>query len=379
MNKIALVVGGSNGIGLAMCREMLRRGYTKIYILDRSLPAVDLGKRAVFVQFNLLNRDYAVLNRFSDIDTLILTCGFGRVAAFDRLTDTEICNLFQVNALAVSRILKHFYPQMQRSEPFYCAVMGSIAGLLSSPMFAVYGATKAAVCTLIESLNIELEAAGTPNRILNISPGSIKGTKFNGGDNDLQQTAPLAGDILDRTFRRDVLFIPEYEQVFKGVLARYHQDAHQFGLESYGYKQASGRLGDKPQVRTGYLSGTFDLFHIGHLNLLKRAKACCDYLVVGVHRDASHKGKEVFISFEERADIVKSIEYVDKVIPAPREDIDAYPEIKYNYLFVGSDYEGSERFKRYEAYFEDKAVEIVYFPYTEGTSSTQLRSRIAEK
>jgi glycerol-3-phosphate cytidylyltransferase len=276
----------------------------------------------------------------------------------------------------VSRIIKHFYPQMQRDMPFYCAVMGSIAGLISSPMFAVYGATKAAVCKLVESLNIELEAAGTPNRILNISPGSIKGTKFSGGDNDLQQTAPLASDILDRTFQRDVLFIPEYEQVFKGVLARYQQDAHQFGLESYGYKQASGRIGGKPQVKVGYLSGTFDLFHIGHLNLMKRAKACCDYLVVGVHKDASHKGKETFISFEERVEIVKSIEYVDKVISAPPEDVDAYPEVKYDYLFVGSDYEGSERFKRYEAYFEDKAVEIIYFPYTKGTSSTQLRNRI---
>jgi glycerol-3-phosphate cytidylyltransferase len=174
------------------------------------------------------------------------------------------------------------------------------------------------------------------------------------------------------------LFIPDYEPVFKGVLARYQQDAHQFGLESYDYKQGSGRLGSRPQVKTGYLSGTFDLFHIGHLNLLRRAKACCDYLVVGVHKDGSHKGTNAFIPFEERIEIVKSIQYVDKVIAAPLEDVDAYTDIKYDYLFVGSDYEGSERFNRYEAYFQDKAVEIVYFPYTQGTSSTQLRNRIVE-
>ncbi len=70
--------------------------------------------------------------------------------------------------------------------------MGSIAGLISSPLFATYGATKAAVCNGIESLNIELEMAGTENRILNVSPGSIKGTKFNGGTNDLSQTEALA-------------------------------------------------------------------------------------------------------------------------------------------------------------------------------------------
>ena len=78
----------------------------------------------------------------------------------------------------------------------------------------------------------------------------------------------------------------------------------------------------KPVV--GYLSGTFDLFHIGHLNILKRAKENCDYLVVGIHRDGSHKGKKTFIPFEERMEIVKSIKYVDEVIESEREDCDVY-------------------------------------------------------
>ena len=132
----------------------------------------------------------------------------------------------------------------------------------------------------------------------------------------------------------------------------------------------------KPVV--GYLSGTFDLFHIGHLNILKRAKENCDYLVVGIHRDGSHKGKKTFIPFEERMEIVKSIKYVDEVIESEREDCDVYLKgrVKYDKLFVGSDYKGTERFNRYEKLFEGTGVQIVYFPYTKGTSSTQLRNAL---
>lgn len=125
--------------------------------------------------------------------------------------------------------------------------------------------------------------------------------------------------------------------------------------------------------KIGYLSGTFDLFHIGHLSLLERAKKHCDYLIVGINKDASHKGKVTFIPLEERMRIVGAISVVDRVIEAPSQDDDAWNEIKYDYLFVGSDYKGSERFNRYEEFFRDKGVKIVYFPYTQGTSSTKLR------
>jgi glycerol-3-phosphate cytidylyltransferase len=268
---------------------------------------------------------------------------------------------------------------MQQTENFYCAVMGSIAGLVSSPLFSLYAATKAAICRLTESLNIELEKSGTDNRILNVSPGSIKGTRFNGGDNDLTQTSLLAKEIIKRMYCHSTLYIPQYEEVFKGVIDRYHTDPHQYGMDSYEYKMNCGRFNDKPQLIIGYLSGTFDLFHIGHLNLLRRAKQHCDYLVVGVHKDASHKGKSTFIPYEERVEIIRSIGYVDKVIPSEPEDCDIYIKgiVKYDRLFVGSDYKGTERFERYEAFFADKGVEIVYFPYTQGTSSTQLRDALA--
>ena len=135
-------------------------------------------------------------------------------------------------------------------------------------------------------------------------------------------------------------------------------------------------MDNNDRVIIGYMSGTFDLFHIGHLNIIRKAKAQCDYLVVGVHESGKRKGKETFIPFEERKDIVASCKYVDRVVNATPEDSDIWPELHYNRLFVGSDYKGSERFNRYEAFFADKNVEIVYFPYTKGTSSTQIRDHI---
>ena len=130
-------------------------------------------------------------------------------------------------------------------------------------------------------------------------------------------------------------------------------------------------------IKVGYLSGTFDLFHIGHLNLLERAKQHCDYLVVGINKDASHKGKTTFIPLEERKRIVGALKIVDKVIESFPEDSTAWEFIRYDYLFVGSDYKGSERFNKYEEFFKDKGVEIIYFPYTQGTSSTELRDALA--
>ena len=376
--KEALVIGGSNGIGLAITLELHKQGYL-VHVVDKSQND-QLGQleNLHFQQVNLLTTDFSFLEDFKSIDTLVITAGFGRIAPFEEILEQEIQNNFQVNSISVMKVLHFYFPRMKQKEPFRCAVMGSIAGLVSSPLFATYGATKAAVCNGIESLNIELEMAGTENRILNVSPGSIKGTKFNGGTNDLSQTEALAHAIIQQMELKQTLYIPQYEEVFKGVLERYHDDPRKFGLDSYQYKLSSGRTSSKPQLKIGYLSGTFDLFHIGHLNLLRRAKAYCDYLVVGVHKDASHKGKSTFISFEERCEIVKSIKYVDKVIPSEKEDCDVYLKgiVKYDYLFVGSDYKGTERFNRYERIFADKGVEIVYFPYTQGTSSSQLREAL---
>lgn len=377
-DKKALVVGGSNGIGLAITLALSKR-CERVVVVDRAVPDIAMPANVEVLIHNLIDLDISFLKTVGEINVMVITAGFGRIAPFESIMPIEIDNVFKVNAVALTKVLNHYFVQMKQTDDFFCAVMGSIAGMISSPMIALYGATKAAVCKLTESLNIELEASGSQNRILNVSPGSFKGSKFNGSAvNQLDLLSPLADEILNRMFARENLYIPDYESVYKGVLDRYATDAHEFGLSSYRYKQESGRANNKPQVKIGYLSGTFDLFHIGHLNMLRQAKQYCDYLVVGVHKDASHKGKETFIPLAERMDIVRNIRYVDEVILSLPEDDDIYKQgiVKYDYLFVGSDYKGSERFNRYEAYFADKDVKIIYFPYTKGTSSTQLREAL---
>lgn len=330
----------------------------------------------------MLDLDEALIGQLKDdpkVTLLMITAGIGRVADFEYLHTAEIQKLMNINAVAVLKIVRLFYERIKSERRFYCGVMGSIAGLISSPMFSVYAASKAAVCRFVESVNIELEESGSPNRILNVSPGSIKGTRFNGGENDLQLTEALADQIIAHLKDADTLFVPDYEEVYKGVLERYHADHRKFGLSSYQYKKASGRAVNEKRAKLGYLSGTFDLFHVGHLRLLKRAKQYCDYLIVSVHPDASHKGKETFIPFEECMEVIGGCKYVDKVVKSCAEDCDAWQKWHYDRLFVGSDYKGTERFARYEEFFADKGVEIIYFPYTQGTSSTQIRETVMLK
>ena len=378
--KKALVVGGSNGIGLAISCELIERGYN-VVIVDICPPnEYAIARNYEYIHSNLLYFDDVLFEKLSqdkDIEALMLTAGFGRIAELEYIHTKEIENILSVNAIANIKIIKHFYDRIKSDKKFYCGIMGSIAGLVSSPMFSVYSASKAAICRFVESVNIELECSGVENRILNISPGSVKGTRFNGGENDLTLIADLAKDIIDRTVKRETLFIPNSE-IYNSVIERYKNDSHSFGVESYQYKKKSGRISTESKLVVGYLSGTFDLFHVGHLNLLKKAKGCCDYLIVGVHPDASHKGKTTFIPFNERMEIVGACKYVDKVVESCREDSDAWNLHHYNRLFVGSDYKGTERFKKYEEYFMDKNVEIVYFPYTQGTSSTQIRQLIID-
>lgn len=374
----AVVIGGANGIGLSVALQ-ISMTYDQIIIIDRDTPTGILPSNIIFEKYNLLTDDLLFLDKHLDCDTLFYSAGFGRVDWFENIEEVELSNSFDVNTIIPLKIIHQIMPKLLGKTPFRCGVMVSIAARIASPLFAVYSATKAALFRGIEAINSELSFRGSDNRILEVSPGAIKGTRFNGGVNDLSQTHELAKMIIEAMFERKELLIPEYDTVFKEVISRYNADPLSFGLSSIEYKLSHNRLNHKPQRIIGYLSGTFDLFHIGHLNLLKRAKQHCDYLVVGVHKDASHKKKETFIPFKERVAIIESIKYVDKVIPSEKEDSDVYKKgiVKYDRLFVGSDYKDTERFNRYEEYFADKGVEIIYFPYTNGTSSTQLRTALS--
>lgn len=118
------------------------------------------------------------------------------------------------------------------------------------------------------------------------------------------------------------------------------------------------------------------MFHIGHLNILKKAKENCDYLIVGVSTDEvveSYKNKTPIIPFEERIEILKAIKYVDEVVPQTSLDkFEAWKQLKFNRLFHGSDWKGSAMYNELEQKFNEVGVEVVFFPYTDGTSSTLL-------
>ena len=244
MMKRALIVGGANGIGLAIAKELSASdACEKVYIVDKAILAEEYqdDKIESFV-FDLTSADYSFFNRFTDIDSLFISAGFGKLSLFKDLDEQYIINSFNVNTIACIRIIKHFYNRLLQQDDFYCGVMVSIAGFMSSPFFSVYGASKAALKIFIESVNVELEKSGTTNRILNVSPGSIKGTSFNQGKTDLQQTKQLASEIISHLKDKDDLFIPQYEEIFKEVLNRYHKDFRAEGSHSYDYKIASGRV-----------------------------------------------------------------------------------------------------------------------------------------
>jgi len=129
----------------------------------------------------------------------------------------------------------------------------------------------------------------------------------------------------------------------------------------------------------GYTTGVYDMFHIGHLNILKRAKENCDYLIVGVTTDelVKYKNKEAIIPFQERKEIVENIKCVDKVVPQENMNkMEAWEKYKFNRMFVGDDWKGTEKWNAFEKEFGKVGVEIIYFPYTKGTSSTLLREKL---
>jgi len=130
----------------------------------------------------------------------------------------------------------------------------------------------------------------------------------------------------------------------------------------------------------GYTTGVFDLFHIGHLNILRKAKENCDYLIVGVSTDElvqQYKQKWPVIPFDERVAIVNAIKFVDQVVAQDHRDkYQAWENLKFNKMFVGDDWKGSPLFNSLEYKFKLVGVEIVYFPYTPGTSSTIVTEKL---
>lgn len=131
----------------------------------------------------------------------------------------------------------------------------------------------------------------------------------------------------------------------------------------------------------GYTTGVFDLFHVGHLNMLSNAKSMCDRLIVGVSTDelANYKNKKIVIPYDERIQIVKNIRHVDAVVPQESMDkFEAWKRLKFDIMFVGDDWYGNPKWETYEKQLAEVGVKIIYFPYYKGTSSTRIKEIISK-
>lgn len=134
------------------------------------------------------------------------------------------------------------------------------------------------------------------------------------------------------------------------------------------------------KYKIGYTTGVFDMFHIGHLNIIRRAKEQCEHLIVGVSTDdlvMSYKYHAPIIPFEERIEIVRACRYVDEAVPQENRDkIAAFNRIGFDVMFVGDDWKGKPLFVEVEAYLKAHGTDVVYFGYTQGTSSTIIREKL---
>lgn len=134
------------------------------------------------------------------------------------------------------------------------------------------------------------------------------------------------------------------------------------------------------KYKVGYTQGSYDMFHIGHLNILKNAKSICDYLIVGVNSDdfmESYKNKKPIISESERKEIVSHIDFVDEAhIVNTRDKLEILKDYKYDVLIMSDDYKGSEIYNKMEKELKTRNVDVVYFPHTKSTSSTIIREKL---
>lgn len=139
----------------------------------------------------------------------------------------------------------------------------------------------------------------------------------------------------------------------------------------------------KKKYKVGYTTGVFDMFHIGHLNIIKRAKEQCDYLIVGVSTDEvveSYKHKKPVIPFEQRKTIIEAIKYVDEVVPQVNMDkYEAWKKYHFEAIFHGDEWKGSDMYNEIEAKLKAVGCDMVFLPHIDGVSTSQIVRKVHDK
>jgi short-subunit dehydrogenase len=243
--KVATIYGASHGLGLATAKYLVDDGFTvelvgrDFALAQETFAAADVAEGQVkFIPHDLLTDDLS--NLFAKVAqkplAVFYTAGIGRLQPFSDTDTSYVRACYAINAEIPTVLIKKHYGDLCGQEDFYLGCVTSIAGQIVSPLFSVYAASKAATSRLIESVNIELKASGSRNRITDFCPGNFSGSSFSGGPTDLSKLAELALQLVETTFSRAKLFIPDYETVYKSVIERYRNDGETFGLSSYEYK-----------------------------------------------------------------------------------------------------------------------------------------------
>lgn len=353
-----IVILGSNSYLSKLIKHALQNESHDFFDFSRSNGKLVISKDFSNIE-NIVN-DIAQINP----DVIINCIGIGQIREFSELSRSEIESEFVVNAEFPTMIWKEIN---SFSNLKFALNISSVSADLPSPMFASYSASKAYISKIIETINAENFVNDKEFVITDAHLFNFKNShNFSNGNNDVD---PFSVDRI--AFVLKAMFNKErkvFEEQFTEVKKRSEINYENFVRKSYEDKKE--RVSKKFNI--GYLTGSFDMFHFGHINLIRRASHLCDSLVIGIHQNGDRKGVKFVHSLDERILNLKSLRFVSEVIVTSGEDDADWELVKYNTLFVGSDYKGTDRFEKYEKSLDGKA-KIVYLERTAGVSSTQLR------
>ncbi len=234
------IIGGSNGLGFSIANKLLRNG-NKVDVYDIAYPEFEHANFNYY-KLDLMSDDFHHLKTNSDLyNGVIYTAGVGKLNYFDQYTNNDVDTNIRINLSSLIKVILLFANRIKSENDFYFMCISSIAGLVASPLFSIYSASKAGVCKYTEAVNTELEMGGFKNRITNIVATSFKGTSFNGGKTDLNLLEDLANELMEAMIDRETLHKVN-ESLIDSIIERYQTNPNKFACESYEYKINSGRF-----------------------------------------------------------------------------------------------------------------------------------------
>lgn len=243
INKFAIFFGGTNGLGLATAKYLHDQGYN-LEIIGRDFSLAEkVFKHAKSDKVKMFRHDFLI----DDIESLFgklqksptavfYTAGIGRIERFSATTSEYIENCYRLNVTTPTLLLNHYYSRLSSEEKFHFGWVTSISGHLSSPMLAIYAASKSAASRLIESINAEIDTTGSVNVVTDFCPGNFEGSSFFGKETNLESLETLAISFASETLRSQKKFIPKYDSIYRSTLSRYYENPEAFGFASYKYK-----------------------------------------------------------------------------------------------------------------------------------------------